>query len=613
MPVKYIVEHGLLKKIQVDDAGNPISTPASTPASTLADPNKALTFSSNFTDASNAAEAAGTQLAPSTMQALETVQSPEYLNKFGNRQVVNTAIYDLTNEIFTKLQAPIGLLNKLLVLQNYNINIKIDDSGSMQGERWWQAKIRLLEMMDVLQVVPTGPVTLSFLNRRDRITIIRYGKTPAQFYQEVATWIEGEFRKNPVGGTPIYRNVDNMFNSAQGQTAHYIVTDGIPTGYGSYQEDSEREIRDIKNRILGRNNPLGNPVTLMCCSTNPADTEWMHEVEEIACMPGAAPGYVSALQNFDAERLEVLNDQGAWLPYSRSVWLICSLVAALNPNDLDALDQHAPLSKPILDSFLGRLATMSEYEGYFLQHPNATWLFKEDFEFFVKTPITNQIPAVAYFENTLGQKLNYAINNNMDNTEYTDLNSTEQMLLTNFQRARPLVIFQQRQNFWGHYAAMELQQLQSLRSQRVVSQHLWADYIAYSNMGNMWQAYVQGCHPSISEVVQKLAQEQQQQQQIIAAQHPAAEGQGQEDLPPPAYDDQAISLSQPQVDSYIRPQYYSGNIPSVTVYNQSSSNQTMWRPAPQQQYDNNRQVQYGGGPDPQYNNRQYQQSCCIVS
>lgn len=626
MPFKYVVVNGLMKKIEVDSSGNQIgttaqtSTSSSTPASTLADPNKALTFTSNFDDASKAAEAVGTSMAPSTITALNTVQSQEFLNKFGNSQVAGDAIYHLMNQIFTKIQAPIGLANKLLILQGFNINIKIDDSGSMSGERWNQAYQRLLEMMDILQVVPTGPVTLSFLDRSAKITISRYGKTPAQFYAEVSQWLGTQFRTAPGGGTPIYNNVKSMLRNSRGNTAHYIITDGVPTGYGNEREDTEREIRDVKNLILGRGNAQANPITLMCCSTNPLDTEWMHEVEEIACMPGygqqaQAPGFVAALQNFDAERLEVLNDQGTRIPYSRSVWLICSLVAALFPNDLDALDQHAPLCKTILDDcFLGYKSTITQYTDYFENHPNAPYLFAEDFQAFVEVPITNQIPAVRDFENILAQKLNAAINRGDDTSEFVDLCDTEIQLLTQYRRSRPNVIFQHRQAFWGHYGDMDKQQLQNLRYQPVVSQHLWADYIAYSNLGSAWVAYLQGCNTFITEVTQRLAQSHQQQAQVQAAQYdqqPHAEG---EEAPPP-YNAAPDALAAAQYDSsFVRPTYYNQSryIQPATTYNQSGSSPAMWQPPQQSAYQ---QPQYQGGGRQQYNPQYNEQrsSCCSIS
>ena len=43
-----------------------------------------------------------------------------------------------------------------------------------------------------------------------------------------------------------------------------------------------------------------------------------------------------------------------------SVWLVCHLVAAMNPRDLDALDEAVPLTRKTLQSFLGRTLTAEE-------------------------------------------------------------------------------------------------------------------------------------------------------------------------------------------------------------------------------------------------------------
>jgi hypothetical protein len=598
MPSKYKIVNGLLKP--VDDNDNVVSTPQYVP-STISAPDKALTCSYNFNDASSAAQAANTKLSDSTIQALETVQSDDYVNKFGNPNVDGVSLVTQMEAIFTKIQAPIGLASKLTILKDFNIHIKIDDSGSMGGNRWAQAQVRLLEMMDLLQVVPTGPVTLSFLDRAESITIQRYGLTPQQFYQTAAQWINTQFRRSPNGGTPIYRNIVSMLNSARGATAHFILTDGVPTEY-----ETETEIQMIKDLVLGRINPKLNPITFMCCSENPRDTMWMHEVEEIACRPGwnnqpAAPGFVAALQNFDAERLEVLNDQGPWFPYSRSVWLICSIAAALNPNDLDAIDQHAPLSMTTINTFLGRDATMAEYEGYFLQHPNATWLFKEDFQSFVSTPLANQIEAVRFFENNLAMLLNNDINNRNDASEFNDIASTEASLLSQFNRQRPPAIQQARMDFWiNHCMQMEIQQLNYLYSyRRVVNQHLWADYVVAARMNDMWQRYVQSFHADyVTSVMQAQGQVQlqnpSQQEQQFQGQPQDAELQ-----PPPPYVSSGVTIEDPQYDQYKASTYYRGSIPSVTAYNQSSS--AMYR-APQ-----SRSV---AGYQPQYNPPLPPGPCC---
>jgi hypothetical protein len=388
----------------------------------------------------------------------------------------------------------------------------------------------------------------------------------------------------------------------------------VPTEY-----DTEQEIQMIKDLVLGRRNPQANPLTFMCCSENPSDTMWMHEVEEIACRPGwadqpAAPGFIAALQNFDAERLEVLNDQGPWFPYSRSVWLICSLAAALNPNDLDAIDQHAPLSMTIINMFLGRDATMTEYEGYFIQHPNATWLFKEDYQLFLSTAITNQIPSVREFENNLAMLLNNDINNRDDTSEFRDLASTELTLLARLNRPRPYTIQQARQDFWtNHCMQMEIQQLNSLyRNRGVVNQHLWADYVVDARMNDMWLSYVQAFH---TEFVQAQMQVQAQQgvQLERQPQDQAIEQSQDGQQPPPPYAATAATIQDPQYDQYHRQNYYNGNIPSVTSYNPSSS--SMFRSS-QSSYPSSSSMygapQSGAGYQPQYNPRRSGGPCCSV-
>ena len=44
---------------------------------------------------------------------------------------------------------------------------------------------------------------------------------------------------------------------------------------------------------------------------------------------------------------------------------MCHLVAALNPTDLDALDESVPFTKKTLDNLLGRELSGEEYGHYF--------------------------------------------------------------------------------------------------------------------------------------------------------------------------------------------------------------------------------------------------------
>jgi hypothetical protein len=228
---KYIVENG---RVRLNPQyGRPDKT-------TVANPARAMVASCNVDDANSIAEVTGGELAPSTLNAVVTVQDPDYVSQFhAGGRVDGGELLEQVSGVFTGLQAPIGLSNKLIGLQGFAINIKIDDSGSMGSvcsnrlTRWQNVEQRLLRLMSLLQLVPTRAITLSFLDRRDVIVLTRQGHTPQEFYSQAAQQIQRAFHFPPRGGTPIYANVIQMLQSAQGPTAHYLFTDGQVHGSNS--------------------------------------------------------------------------------------------------------------------------------------------------------------------------------------------------------------------------------------------------------------------------------------------------------------------------------------------------------------------------------------------
>jgi hypothetical protein len=495
MSKKYVVdENGLMQEVY-----DPESPTQAQPRATLSD--KALTTPYTFAEATEAAKAAHTKLAPKTMETIQEVQDPSYTAQFGS-DVGN--MVDLIGKLFAEFQIPIALASKLIRLKNFRIHIKIDDSGSMttmtnNGKTRWENTLeRLTIFMKLLQVVPTGTVKISFLDRSATKTIKRRragGMTPAQFYNEAVAFLNRQFQRAPNGITPIYSSVSSMLSHARKKpTACYLITDGEPSSNDF--EDPREEIEATKNLILGRRNAKYTPITLMCCSDIVTNTMWMHEIEEMACRPGFW-GYVAAIQNYQAECLEVLNDQGAWFPYSQAVWLICNLAAALNPFDLDALDQHEPLTKPTLDNtFLGYVSTDATYEAYFNQHPNATWAFAEDYNAFKTTEYAYMIDSVRLFASTLGDRLNQDVQNKQVNTEFQALAYTEALVMNRFGRNRADILWKERQNFLVyHCLQMEQDQLNYAISNNVkMQQHLWGDYIVSVRLADTWQKYLRDFH-----------------------------------------------------------------------------------------------------------------------
>jgi hypothetical protein len=60
-----------------------------------------------------------------------------------------------------------------------------------------------------------------------------------------------------------------------------------------------------------------------------------------------------------------LGDQGNAFPFTEGFYLVGSLVAAMNPEDLDAMDEAIPFTKTSLGNMLGYVPSPLEYQDYF--------------------------------------------------------------------------------------------------------------------------------------------------------------------------------------------------------------------------------------------------------
>ena len=82
--------------------------------------------------------------------------------------------------------------------------------------------------------------------------------------------------------------------------------------------------------MKNRPDPQGNPVTFISCTNEDESVEWMKECEEVA-------PFCAECDDFNDEAREILRDQGPVLPYTHGFHLICRIVAAMCPHDLDAM------------------------------------------------------------------------------------------------------------------------------------------------------------------------------------------------------------------------------------------------------------------------------------
>ncbi|OGT45521.1 MAG: hypothetical protein A3E83_05605 [Gammaproteobacteria bacterium RIFCSPHIGHO2_12_FULL_41_20] len=381
MPSKYIFVNGVMRL-----------NPAYQGQSSVANPQQALAIVSSASDIAQANEervrctGQEMQLAPSTISAMTAMQDRPYLDQFKTSQPMDGGdLLDGLYSLFEKYEVPIGLVNKLLTLTSYDqLDFIIDDSGSMRGEsdvqlsqatdhvrskalqdrarrvdmkmtRWEEVEDRLHVLMDILAYLPVNNIRIHFLNRGAELSFSHAQKTPEQFSAEVHDRISREFSQPPAGMTPLYGKLAEAFRKA-GKTMHYVFTDGVP---------SDASVEAVSKLVKERQHPENHPLTFMSCTNNDNEAKWMKEIEEIA-------KFVSELDDFKSEREEVLSDQGVSFPFSRGFWLLCQLVAATNPDDLDALDESTPFSRYTLSNLLGREMSAEEYQSYFHGHPNAS-------------------------------------------------------------------------------------------------------------------------------------------------------------------------------------------------------------------------------------------------
>jgi hypothetical protein len=313
-----------------------------------------------FTNAARAASVPPPPFSATTAAALGKIQEPLLAARVG---LSPGAIVDALGALFAKYEIPIGVVAKLLALQEFDeLEFLVDDSGSMNTDlkkpvgsartRWEEAKQRLETLIEILAYVPIPLIEIRFLNRPDKILLTRRKEVPELWIAQAKEQINRAFSNSPAESTPMLERLrDSLQEKAAKKVSRYVLGDGCPNG----GPPAERAIGVL---IQGRRSPRDNPITFLPCSDNDADVAWMEYLKETAA-------WCSSIDDFESESKEVRRDQGEALPYSEGLYLVSLLVAAINPDDLDALDKSVPLAKSTLDALYGIEYTNEQYRHYF--------------------------------------------------------------------------------------------------------------------------------------------------------------------------------------------------------------------------------------------------------
>ena len=296
-PKKYCKINGIMKlnpeykawKDAQATAQGPTATAVAVPATTVLNSAEALPIVSSIEDSMQLSEDIGQDVAlsESTNAAIEMLQDPEIAAEVGLQP---DDMIDELGSLLARYEIPIGLTNKLMMISEYqSLEFIVDDSGSMRLNtdtvdpktrkpisRWIEAQRRLKEMIEVIAYVPFEQIGIEFLNRKDRISLKREGRTPEQFLVSANQQIDSVFSRKPSGTTPALEKIQESFLRGQGiNIARYFFGDGKPNG-------GQRAVDEIVKLLRNRPDPEQNPMTFLSCTDEDADVEWMKDAEEVS-------------------------------------------------------------------------------------------------------------------------------------------------------------------------------------------------------------------------------------------------------------------------------------------------------------------------------------------
>ena len=154
-------------------------------------------------------------------------------------------------------------------------------------------------MIEILAYVPTPPIVIRFLNRKNVVNVHHNGQTPEAFIAHITQKFDAATAAIPTyrDTTPVEQVLAESFRLGRGKrVARYVFGDGEPDGYKPAQ-------KRIAQMVIHRDDPKGNPLTFLSCTNEDDHVAWMKETEEVALFCGEYDDY-----NDEAE--EVLRDQG---------------------------------------------------------------------------------------------------------------------------------------------------------------------------------------------------------------------------------------------------------------------------------------------------------------
>jgi hypothetical protein len=239
---------------------------------------------------------------------------------------VDAAIQQISREL--DLQK--AMTERLRKLQDFEIVIVCDDSGSMltpvdgtQRTRWDELRDIVKMVLKIGVIFDSNGVDIYFLNRgsflkvKDPQVVNRFFQTP------------------PNGYTPLVPVLNKIFTSQLANPRRdkkllvFVATDGVPT-----DEDGNENVHELERAMRETRRVETTYVSFLLCTDDRTCVDYLNEWDQI--MPN-----VDVTDDFHTEREKILRySKKVDNRFSRGDYVVKALIGAIDP-EIDGLDEPA--------------------------------------------------------------------------------------------------------------------------------------------------------------------------------------------------------------------------------------------------------------------------------
>lgn len=215
--------------------------------------------------------------------------------------------------ILQRFKITIAEANDLVVLQDYEMVVIADDSGSMRtGSRWTELNETVTEIVEIASCFDESGVDVFFLNRRP-ILGVRHA-TEKRF--------KAAFANRPSGTTPLTKTLQTVTRKTAGErpVLLFILTDGVPDkGTRTFKRTLKNELATHKLRVQ-----------IMACTEDDNAVGWLNTLD--VELEG-----VDVTDDYRSEEREVRNKRPK-SRFTRGDWVMKAVLGPVS-DKFDAWDE----------------------------------------------------------------------------------------------------------------------------------------------------------------------------------------------------------------------------------------------------------------------------------